>query len=98
MCIYNYDEMVYKINSEIQFVTTQLMEKNRKRCFGGAWSQGCPLVGVGSGAAPLEMPGSAGAVAHACPRHATFTCELAPGASFVHQGAQDVPSHFIDDG
>lgn len=86
MCIYNYDKMVNKINSEIQFATPLLKKENSKRCCGSAWSQGCPLVGMDSGAAPLEMPGSGGAVAHACPPHATSMWVLAPGAGFLHQG------------
>lgn len=32
-------------------------DKENQGC-GGAWSQGCPLVGMGSGAASLEMLGS----------------------------------------
>lgn len=73
-------------------------DENEETCCGGAWGEGCPLVGVDSGAALLEMPGSAGAVALDGPPHATSTCSLAPRESFARQGAQDVHSGFTVNG
>lgn len=73
------------------------MKTRRNGGCADAWSQGCPLVGLGSGAALLEMPGSEGAVAHAPPPRATSTCMLAPRESSARKGAQGAHSSFTGD-